>query len=64
MDIDLLNELIEQDPRLTTSCVFDALIYQSKHILHQLGKTGKYGLWIPDELSPVQLQQRVDVCME
>jgi histone-lysine N-methyltransferase SETMAR len=34
-----------------------------KH-LKELGKTWKYGVWIPDELSSHQLQQRVDVCMD
>ena len=65
--MDLLKELIEQDPRLTTSCFAECL--GCSHIaiethLHELGKTWKYGAWIPDELSPVQLQQRVDACME
>ena len=32
--------------------------------LHELGKTWKYEVWIPHELSPLQLQQRVDACME
>jgi histone-lysine N-methyltransferase SETMAR len=33
-----------------------------KH-LNELGKTWKYGVWIPHELSPYQLQYRVDACM-
>ena len=32
--------------------------------LHELGKRWKYGVWIPHELSPLQLQHRVDACME
>jgi hypothetical protein len=32
--------------------------------LHELGKTWKYGVWIPYELSPHQLQHRVDASME
>jgi histone-lysine N-methyltransferase SETMAR len=31
--------------------------------LHELGKMWKYGVWIPHELSPHQLQHRVDACM-
>ena len=65
--MDLLKELIEQDARLTTRCLAERL--RCSHIpiethLHELDKTWKYGVWIPHELSPVQLQQRVDACME
>ena len=31
--------------------------------LGELGRTWKYGVWIPQELSPHQLQLRVDTCM-
>ena len=67
VDIDLLKEPIEQDPRLTTSCLAERL--RCSHIpiethLHELGTMWKYGVWIPHELSPLQLQQRVDACME
>ena len=67
VDMDLLKKLIEQDPRLTTRCLAERL--GCSHIaiethLHELGKTWKYGVWIPHELSPLQLQQRVDACME
>ena len=67
VDMDLLKELIEQDPRLTTRCLAERL--GCSHIaiethLHELGKTWKYGVWIPHQLSPLQLQQRVDACME
>jgi hypothetical protein len=34
-----------------------------KH-LNELGKTWEYGVWIPHELSPHQLQHRVDACMD
>ena len=58
VDMDLLKELIEQDPRLTTRCLAERL--GCSHIgiethLHELGKTWKYGVWIPHELSPLQL---------
>ena len=56
VDMDLLKELIEQDPRLTTRCLAEHL--GCSHIaieihLHELGKTWKYGVWIPHELSPL-----------
>ena len=67
VDMDLLKQLIEQDPRLTTRCLAERLgcsyIAVETH-LHELGKTWKYGVWIPHELSPLQLQYRVDACME
>lgn len=67
VDMDLLKELIEEDPRLTTRCLAERLgcshVTVETH-LHELGKTWKYGVWIPHELSPLQLQHRVDACME
>ena len=35
----------------------------AKH-LNELGKTWRYGVWIPNKLSPHQLQYRIDVCMD
>ena len=67
VDMDVLKQLIEEDPRLTTRCLAEGLgcshITVETH-LHELGKTWKYGVWIPHELSPHQLQPRVDSCME
>jgi len=67
IDIDVLKQLIEEDPRLTTRCLAERLgcshTTVEKH-LAELGKTWKYGVWIPHEMSPLQLQQRVDACME
>ena len=67
VDIDRLKELIEDDPRLTTRCLAEHLgcshVTVATH-LHELGKTCKYGVWIPHDLSPHQLQHRVDACME
>ena len=66
IDLDLLKQLIEQDPRLTTRCLAEQLECSyttvQKH-LGDLGKTWKYGVWIPHELSPYQLQSRADVCV-
>jgi [histone H3]-lysine36 N-dimethyltransferase SETMAR len=67
IDVDVLKQLIEEDPRLTTRCLAERLgcshTAVEKH-LKELGKIWKYGVWIPHELSPLQLQQRVDSCME
>ncbi|KAK6022405.1 hypothetical protein OSTOST_11901, partial [Ostertagia ostertagi] len=32
--------------------------------LHLLGKSWKYGMWIPHELSGYQLQMRRDACLK
>jgi histone-lysine N-methyltransferase SETMAR len=67
VDIDILKQLIEEDPRLTARCLAERLgcshTIVEKH-LHELGKMWKYGVWTPHDLSPQQLQQRVDACME
>jgi hypothetical protein len=67
LDVDLLKQLIEEDPRLTLQCLAEQLGCShtgvEKH-LKELGKTWKYGVWIPHELSPHQLQHRVDACMD
>ena len=65
--MDFLKQLIEEDPRLTLRCLAEQLgcshTTVEKH-LNELGKTWKYGVWIPHELSSHQLQQRVDACMD
>ncbi|CAF1552105.1 unnamed protein product, partial [Adineta ricciae] len=67
LDVDLLKQLIEEDPRLTSRYLAEQLgcshTVVEKH-LNKLGKRWKYGVWIPHELSPQQLQFRVDVCMD
>jgi transposase len=67
MDMYFLKQLIEEDPKLTTRCLAERLECShtavEKH-LGELGRTWKYGVWIPHELSPLQLQHRVDACME
>ena len=63
MDIDLLKQLIEEDPRMTSRCLAERLRCSHTTVethLHELGKTWKYGVWIPHDLSPHQLQHRVD----
>lgn len=67
VDIDHLKQLIEEDPRMTTRCLAEQLGCSHTTVethLADLGKTWKYGVWIPHELSPHQLQHRVDACME
>ncbi|CAF1192936.1 unnamed protein product [Adineta ricciae] len=66
VDIDLLKQQIEQDPRLTTRALAALLgcshITLEKH-LADFCKSWKYGIWIPHKLSPYQLQSRVNTCM-
>ena len=64
--VDVLKQLIEEDPRLT-SCYLAAQLgcshtTEETH-LSELDKTSKYGVWIPHELSLHQLQLRADTCM-
>src|SRR5271155_4632974 len=66
VDMDVLKQLIEEDPRLTTRCLAERLGCSHTTVethLRELGKTWKYGVWIPHDLSPHQLQHRVDTCM-
>ncbi len=67
MDIDVLKQLIEEDPRLTTLYLAERLGCSHTTVethLAELGKTWKYGVWIPHDLSLHQLQHRVDTCMQ
>ena len=67
LDVDLLKQLIEEDSRLTSRRLIEQLgcphTAVGKH-LNESGKTWRYGVWISNELSPHQLQYRVDVCMD
>ena len=67
VDVDVLKQLIEEDPRLTTRCLAERLGCSHTTVethLNELGKAWKYGVWVPHELSPHQLQLRVDACMD
>ena len=67
LDVELLRQLIEEDPRLTLPYLAGQLGYCHTAVeehLNELGKTWRYGVWIPHELSPHQLQYRIDVCMD
>ena len=66
VDVDVLKQLIEEDPRLTTRCLAERLECSHTTVethLRDLGKTWKYGVWIPHELSQHQLQFKVNICM-
>ena len=67
VDMDVLQQFIEEDPRLTTWCFAERLGYSytivEKH-LGELGKTWKYGVWIPHDLSLHHVLHEVDACME
>ncbi|CAF3262951.1 unnamed protein product [Rotaria socialis] len=67
VDMDVLKQLAEEDPRLTTRCLAERLGCSHATVethLRELGKMWKCGVWIPHELSPLQLQHRVDACMK
>ena len=67
VDLDRLKQLIENDPRLTTRCLAKQLRCSHTTVethLNELGKTWKYGVLIPLELSAHQFQYRLDACMD
>ncbi len=67
VDLDVLKQLIGEDRRLTARRLTDRLgcVHATVEThLKELGKTWKYGVRIPHELPPHQLQLRVDACME
>ena len=67
MDIDLLKQLIEEDPTLITQCLAQRLGRSHTAVKthpHELTKTWKYGVWISHKLSSLKLLHRVDACME
>ena len=67
MDLDRLKQLIEDNPQLTTRCLAEQPGCSHTIIetyLNELGKTWKYEVWIPHELSTNQLQYRLNVCMD
>ena len=66
VDVEVLKQLIEEGVRLTTRCLAERLGCSRTTVethLKELDKTWKYGIWIPHELLPHQLQLRVDTCM-
>lgn len=67
VDLDVLVQLIERDPRATLNNLAEELSCNPKTVannLRKLGKRWKFGVWVPHELTPQQLQNRTNVCME
>jgi histone-lysine N-methyltransferase SETMAR len=67
VDLESLRRLIEEEPRLTTRSLAEQLNCSHTSVeryLHDLGKTWKYGMWIPHELNRHQLERRVDACVQ
>ena len=67
VDIDLLKQLIENNPRLAKRFLVEWLEYPFTAVetyLNELGKTRKYGVLMSYWLSPLQLQHRASVCIE
>lgn len=67
VDLNLLQQMIEQEPRQTTREL--AGFFECSHTtieihLHNFGKIWKYGVWVPHQLSQFQLKLRVNACME
>lgn len=57
--MDVLKQLIEEDPRLTARCLAERVGCSHttvETLLGELDKTWKYGVWIPHELSSLQIQ--------
>ena len=64
-DDDLLEELLEEDPRRSTRELALMLSVSQPTVcnrLHALGKVQKVGKWIPHELSEVNISQRLSIC--
>jgi [histone H3]-lysine36 N-dimethyltransferase SETMAR len=67
LDVADLKALIESDPRQTTRCLAEQLGCSHTTIerhLSDLGKTYRYGVWIPHQLTRDQFERRVDACLE
>ena len=64
-DDDLLEELLEEDPRRSTRELALMLSVSQPTVcnrLHALGKVQKVGKWVPHELSEVNISQRLSIC--
>jgi len=65
VDLARLVELVERDPRQTTTCLASELgccqTTISRH-LNQLGYRPKLGAWVPHELTANQRNLRLDIC--
>ncbi len=66
VDVDVLKELVEEDPRQSSRCLAERLQVDHTTVLehlHGLGKRWKYAAWIPHQLTGHQLQLRADICL-
>lgn len=67
IDLDELKAIVEADPRQTTRCLaqhFECSHTSIEKHLDQIGKSWKYGVWVPHELTRDQLNRWVDACIE
>ena len=67
LNVELIKQIIEEDSRWTSPDLEEQLgcshTAVEKH-LNELEKTCRYRVWIPDELSTHQFQQRADVWLD
>ncbi len=65
MDVELLLELIEQDPRKSTTELANELSVDQSTVSRQLkalGKQQKTGRWVPHKLSETNIANRLSIC--
>ena len=65
-DDELLEELLEEDPRQSSRELAMALSVSHTTVLsrlHELGKVQKVGKWVPHKLSEVNISQRLSICV-
>jgi [histone H3]-lysine36 N-dimethyltransferase SETMAR len=64
-NVEQLQALVEDNPRLTTRELSTTLGCNQSTIdrhLQQMGKVSKLGSWVPHQLTPDNIQQRVTIC--
>ena len=67
LDVELIKQIIEEDPRLTSQYLegqFGCFHTTVEKHQNDLGKTRRYEVWIPNELSTHQLKYKVDVWLD
>jgi len=67
LDNDELLSLVEQEPRLTLMCFAELLGCSHttvKNHLTQLGKSWRYGVLVPHDLSAAQQKSRAEICSQ
>jgi histone-lysine N-methyltransferase SETMAR len=66
-DLGRLQQLIEEDPKMTTQCIADALSVHYNTVdrnLRQMGLVPKLGVWVPHDLNDYNKKKRVEVCQQ